>query len=106
MPQGPTGLLTGTLSLDDGCIFIEAHGDRWLALWPWTVSVGANGSLAVEGNGVRVVEGVEFTVGGGEFNPTEMVDHAEFVEGLIGQQVPEACTGKVWLVTELLPEPR
>jgi hypothetical protein len=105
MPQGPTALLTGTLSVEDGCIWIRAHGERWLALWPWTVAVTANGALAVEGNGVRIVEGEEITVVGGEYNPVEMADQTEFVEDLIGQPVPQTCTGNAWLVTELLPEP-
>jgi hypothetical protein len=101
MPQRPMAVLTGTLTVADGCLWIEAHGDRWLALWPTPVSVTGAESVTVEGDGVRVAEGDQITVVGGEYSP----EHQEYVEGLIGQAVPEACRGLSWLVVELLPEP-
>lgn len=30
----PSGLMHGVLEVRSGCVFVAAHGDRWLLLWP------------------------------------------------------------------------
>ena len=102
MAQRPTAVLTGTLTVRDGCAWIVTPDERFLALWPSTfVVLAAGAGIAVSGNGVQVTVGDEVTVGGGEYPPQQ----TDFVESLIDESVPEGCRHRYWLVTELLSEP-
>ena len=92
----PVGVLEGTLVEDDGCLWLESDGSRWLVLWP-------NGAQAVEANvGVVVREGTNEAVvgepirlGGGEYG----IEKYAFVADLIGEEVPPVCreSGLFWL---------
>lgn len=40
----PSGLMEGVLEVRSGCVFISAHGDLWLLLWPAGYSARLVGS--------------------------------------------------------------
>ncbi|MEX0629643.1 MAG: hypothetical protein WEE67_04290 [Chloroflexota bacterium] len=100
LTERPTALLSGTLTIRDGCVWIVTEFDRFLALWPSNYHVVAeDGSVAVSGDGVQVSAGDDVTAGGGEYPP----EQTPFVESLIGVSVPTDCRDRYWLVTQLQP---
>ncbi|MGH2651519.1 MAG: hypothetical protein ACRDHK_09955 [Actinomycetota bacterium] len=101
MEQRPVAVLTGTLTVRDGCVWIVTTSERFLALWPSNFKVLLqDAQISVSGDGIEVMAGDVITVVGGAYEPGQ----AGFVQTLIGQSVPEACLGQYWLVTELRPE--
>jgi hypothetical protein len=101
----PAALMEGVLEVRSGCIFVAAHGDRWLLLWPegYTAQF-ANGQLDVrdESGKVAAREGKRLRVGGGEGNPLEMGGSAaaeRWATDLTGVDVPERCGDLYWIVS-------
>jgi len=98
-PGYPAAMIEGTLTLDSGCLWIDAGEERYLALWPegWTVARSGDTVTVTDPAGTSLVSGTVITVGGGE-----EVDQ-EFMASLLDAPVPEACRGEPgWLVTEIL----
>ena len=98
-PGYPAAMIEGTLTLDFGCLWIDAGEERYLALWPegWTVARPDDTVTVTDPAGTSLVSGTVITVGGGE-----EVDQ-EFMASLLDAPVPEACRGEPgWLVTEIL----
>jgi len=98
-PGFPTAMIEGTLTLDSGCLWIDAGEDHYLALWPegWTVSRSDGTVTVTDLAGNVLVTGTVISVGGGE-----VVDQ-DFMASLLDSPVPAACRGEPgWLVTEIV----
>jgi hypothetical protein len=84
----PTALVEGTLVEDEGCIWVEADGSRWLVLWPnGSTAVVDGGQVVVRNDGHQAIVGTHVSGGGGEYRQ----EHYAFVVGLIGEPVPLPC---------------
>jgi hypothetical protein len=101
----PAGEIEGTFHERSGCLFVEAHGDRWLLLWPEGASARiVDGAIEVLDEDGEVVarEGGSVRFGGGERNPREMggaaAAEASATE-LTGSRIPERCGDLYWLVS-------
>lgn len=104
----PAGLLTGTLRLRDGCLWIEreAQGtaEAFLPLWPAGSRAGQtpDGIAVFGGPGRKQIarEGTRVRAGGGETRDLE------FVRELIGETPPPECqTGEAyWRAYEISTE--
>jgi hypothetical protein len=89
-------LLEGVLIEDDGCLWVEGEGVRWLVLWPvGTSAVVEDYRIIVRNGGNEAVVGTPVTGGGGEYGENQY----RFVVSLIGEEVPTACraSGFYWL---------
>jgi hypothetical protein len=101
----PGALMKGMLEVRSGCVFVAAHEDRWLLLWPegYTAQLAA-GQLEVldESGGVVAREGKRLRVGGGETNPREVGGSGaaeRWATGLAGVDIPERCGDLYWIVS-------
>jgi hypothetical protein len=101
----PGALMDGVLEVKSGCVFVTAHGDRWLLLWPEGYKAElAAGQLKVRDESGKVVatEGTQLRVGGGEGNPLEMGGSAaaeRWAADLTGVDIPERCGDLYWIVS-------
>lgn len=101
----PAALMEGVLELRSGCVFVAAHQDRWLLLWPEGFRARfLDGQLEVLDEGGEVVarEGEPLTVGGGETNPIEVggeVAAEGWATELTGLDIPEHCGDLYWIVS-------
>lgn len=98
----PAALLQGNLIEDDGCLWIETDGTRWLVLWPdGSYATVEDDQLVVYNGGERAVVGTRVSAGGGEYGAQ---DEAAVVE-LIGDVLPMACrrTRLYWLGHSIKP---
>jgi hypothetical protein len=101
----PAGLFEGDLEIDDGCLYLAGHGERWLALWPEGYRAERHeGLIRVLDRAGEVVgvDGGSIRVGGGEGRPIEMGggDEADrWAEGLTGGDIPERCGHLYWIVS-------
>ena len=92
----PTAELAGTLIEENGCLWVESDGSRWLVLWPGSArAVEADIGVVVREGTNEAVVGEPVRMGGGEYSD----EHYEFVVDLIGEEIPPACrtSGLYWL---------
>jgi hypothetical protein len=71
----PAALINGFLEMRTGCVFVTAHGDRSLLLWPegYTARLSDGQLQVLDGDGTIVGrEGEPVRLGGGETNPLEV----------------------------------
>lgn len=114
-PAGDGGVLTGQLvpGKNGNCLYLEAHGDRWLAIWPspprgvQVTAVGADiwpfpgtgwdGTAVSMGNSVVVI-GDLAVFGGGEtvFGPAELES-----TDLVRPPSQRCLVEKAWWVTSV-----
>jgi hypothetical protein len=97
---GPVAGLSGTIEVENGCIWIDAQQFRYLVLWPAGSEIVVTDSGAVEVIGprlsARVRDGDSVTLVGGE-NKDEA-----FVRQLIGSDVPAPCRSlRYWIATSV-----
>ncbi|HEY6567712.1 MAG TPA: hypothetical protein VI341_09360 [Actinomycetota bacterium] len=101
----PSALIGGVIEARSGCLFISAHEESWLLLWPqgYTAQEVGGEVEVTDEDGERVGRvGDEVRLGGGEGNPTEMggSDAAErWASDLAGVDIPERCGDLYWLVS-------
>jgi hypothetical protein len=101
----PAALIEGVLEERSGCLFVAAHGDRWLLLWPEGYAARiAEGQIEVVDAAGKLVgrESEQVQLGGGEGNPIEMGGAAEaerWASELTGVDIPERCGDLYWLVS-------
>lgn len=91
----------GTLTLEDGCLWLTTSETRHLLVWgPTHWAAWKNGRLAILQNGKVVASvGDTITVGGGELNVTDSRQVDAWVEAQIKQEIPTECrTGLYWQV--------
>jgi hypothetical protein len=101
----PAALFEGDLEIDEGCLYLTDHGERWLALWPEGYRAERDeGLIRVLDRAGEVVgvDGGSIRVGGGEGRPVEIgsveaADH--WAEGLTGGDIPERCGHLYWIVS-------
>lgn len=96
-PVSDGAFLEAKLVLDRECLYLEAHGDRWLAIWP---APGTSWNLvAVNVLGSVVPVGAQASFGGGETDlaPADVGSY-EFVNN----PRPECLVGKAWWVSTIL----
>lgn len=85
--------LEGSLSLQGGCVRLVSGSEHYVVIWPATAEIdrAAEGGARVvdprTGSAVQVGDRVEL-IGG-------TVDRAQV--GSLTEQVPESCTGPLWL---------
>jgi hypothetical protein len=98
----PAAEIRGQLVERNGCLTIEADGERWLLLWPpgSSATLGADG-LVVRSGGAQAVVGTAVVTGGGEYGP----ESRAFVADLIGTPPPAACADidRFWLARPVEP---
>ena len=101
----PAALTDGVLEVRSGCVFIAAHEDRWLLLWPEGYSARrSDGQIEVLDDSGEIVghEGEPLRVGGGEGRPREMGGEAaaeRWASELTGLDIPERCGDLYWIVS-------
>ena len=101
----PAALMESVLEVRSGCVFVAAHEDRWLLLWPeGYMAQLAEGQLEVLDESSEVVarEGERLRVGGGETNPREVGGSGaaeRWATGLTGVGIPERCGDLYWIVS-------
>ena len=94
----------GKLELDNGCLRM----DKYLLIWPHGFSLRTEGEeiLVIDDGGQVVARvGDKITVGGGEITDSSFnvpgKTAKEFIEeSIIGQPLPDDCTGPYWIVGE------
>jgi hypothetical protein len=101
----PSALMEGVLEVRSGCVFVAAHEDRWLLLWPEGFTTRyTDGELEVLDENGEVVgrEGERLRVGGGETNPIEVGGSGaaeRWATDLTGVEIPERCGDLYWIVS-------
>lgn len=85
--EGPQALLTGVLFIEDGCLYIDSDGEKWLPLLPNVVEWDESSQrLSLDGRTAAVGESVG--LGGGERPGGGL---------LATEEAPEGCTAaNVW----------
>ncbi|MGI5286130.1 hypothetical protein ACQEVF_22720 [Nonomuraea polychroma] len=87
---GDAALLEGTLVLDDGCLYADSDGQRWLPVFPAEETRWDAKAQTLTLGGSSAVVGERSGFGGGEADAT------------IIAFAPDGCDrSKVWLVTSL-----
>lgn len=98
------GLLEGKLELDNGCLRVKYFDGSDLLIWPHGFSLRTEGEeiqVIDSGGQVAARVGDNILVGGGEV-PAEF---DEFIaEEIIGQSLPDNCTGPYWIVSEVITD--
>jgi hypothetical protein len=101
----PSGAMVGILEVRFCCVFIAAHQDHWLLLWPEGFTAQrADGQIEVlDGDGeIVAMEGERLRVGGGETNPIEVGGSGaaeRWATDLTGVDIPERCGDLYWIVS-------
>jgi len=101
----PLAIIEGSLVEQDGCLFVTAHSERWLPLWPDGYSAKRSGdAIEVLSEDGRVIgrTGHPIRLGGGEARPTEVGGFAAtdaWAKELTGQNAPDRCGHQYWLAT-------
>ena len=93
------GEFEGKLVLDNGCLRV----DKYLIIWPHGFSLRTEGEeiQVIDSNGQVVARvGDEIYVGGGEVAIPEEEAKELVEESIIGQPLPDNCTGPYWIVGE------
>jgi hypothetical protein len=103
-PQ-PGALFEGTLEVEDGCVYLAQHGERWLGLWPEDLRAEIAGDTLriVDGHGqVLASDGGPIRAGGGERSASGLGGfealEAWFAE-IGGTAIPRWCGDLVWQVS-------
>ena len=103
--DGPTVMMaalgSGTLTLENGCLWLRYGAERDLIIWPPLYRLTmSDGRLAVlDGTGAEfAVVGDAITIGGGELtNAGGAADVNLWVESRIGESIPPPCRlGRYW----------
>lgn len=101
----PGALIEGVLEVRSGCVFVAAHEDRWLLLWPeGSRHENVDGELEILDENGKVVAraGERLRVGGGETNPIEVGGSGaaeRWATDLTGVDIPERCGDLYWIVS-------
>jgi hypothetical protein len=102
---GPTIVLaalgSGTLALENGCLWLKSGADRDLIIWPpsYRLDVAGGRLVVIDGAGSPFAEvGGPITIGGGELTSAESsIDINVWMESKIGRTIPAACRlGRYW----------
>jgi hypothetical protein len=79
----PAAIVQGTLIQEDGCLYVEADGQRTLVVWE--DGMGFEDGTLLDGSGAPIVQVREVIHGGGGYYDRERV------EDLSDETVPERC---------------
>lgn len=107
--EHPLALFDGTLEVEDGCVFLAKHGQRWLGLWPNDLRavLVENRLRIVDGDGrVLAAEGGPIRAGGGERSASELGGFAAleaWFAGIGGTDLPNRCGDLTWQVSGIEP---
>ena len=100
----PAALIEGVLEERSGCLYVAAHGERSLLLWPEGYTAQrTEGDIAIIDNHGKLVGpvGERVSLGGGQMSPTDVgADEAErWASGLTGLDIPERCGDLYWIIS-------
>jgi hypothetical protein len=96
-PASDGAFLDAKLVWDRECLYLEAHGDRWLAVWPSPGTSWNRTAVSVLGSVVPVGNHAFF--GGGE---TDLVAADVASYEFVNEPRVECLVGKAWWVSDIL----
>ena len=102
----PTARTAGTLTLEDGCLWLSQGDERLLLIWPPGYSPALrNDQVAVlDAAGTEVARVAErLAVGGGEMRAGPTPNADAYAEEITRQRVPAPCRlGRYWKIGGIL----
>lgn len=92
---------SGTLALENGCLWLRNGQERDLIIWPplYRLDIRAGGIAVLDGTESVFAEvGRAITIGGGEVtNEGSSIDANVWIESKIGRAIPAVCrVGRYW----------
>jgi hypothetical protein len=104
-PSGPRvnllASLSGTLTVEDGCLWLRTPATRHLLVWRQAHALGwsEGRSVILQEGGVVARVGDRVAVGGGEVNMRDVPVGGNWLEAQVGGVAPAACrAGPFWIV--------
>jgi hypothetical protein len=96
-PASDGAFLDARLVSERDCLYLEAHGDRWLAIWPSPGTSWNRAAVRVHGSVVTV--GNQASFGGGE---TDLIAADLASYDLVNEPRHECLVGKAWWVSQII----